>query len=254
MIEINLLPKSYQKRAFDFSFGKSGLYVVAGAAAVIVLLIGVTIFQKYRLSSLEDDMERARQRAIMLEKDIKVVDALTDVKVKIQKRMAAVENLDSHRSSWVKLLEEIAGNVPEFVWMSKFKEKPAVAQAAPVQKKNTLTDTGIKKATQPTAAVTPTSTSTDHSKPVVRQASVDGHAFTLNALASFMIQMMRSDYFDKVELVMSEEVEIEKKKAYKFTLSCDVHYLSDEEIRNVIASAEDNTTDQNDALEHKSLN
>ena len=42
MIEINLLPKSYQKRSFDFSFGKAGLYGMVGAAAIIVLMINST--------------------------------------------------------------------------------------------------------------------------------------------------------------------------------------------------------------------
>ena len=79
MIEINLLPKSYQKRSFDFSFGKAGLYGMVGAAAIIVLMITVTFYQNYQISNLENDISRARQRAAMLEKDIKFVDALREL-------------------------------------------------------------------------------------------------------------------------------------------------------------------------------
>ena len=62
---------------------------------------------------------------------------------------------------------------------------------------------------------------------------------------------MRSDYFDEVELVSSKEVELEQKKAYNFVVSCNVHYLSDEELRNKIASADDK---QKASTSHKSLN
>ena len=88
--------------------------------------------------------------------------------------------------------------------------------------------------------------------PPVRTAEIEGYAFTLNALASFMIKMMRSDYFDEVELVSTKEIELEEKKAYNFTVSCSVHYLSEEELRNKIASVNDNK--QEASTSHKSLN
>ncbi|MDM7971477.1 MAG: hypothetical protein QUT27_00330, partial [candidate division Zixibacteria bacterium] len=130
MIEINLLPKGYRKKQASFSFGKTGLYAVVAAAGVVLMLVGVTVYQMNQLSSLEDGIVKARQRAAMLEKDIKLVDALTDVKAKISARMAAVERLDSHRSSWVRILEDISANVPEFVWLARFTEKAPLADTA----------------------------------------------------------------------------------------------------------------------------
>ncbi len=242
MIEINLLPKSYQKRSFDFSFGKAGLYGMVGAAAIIVLMITVTFYQNYQISNLENDISRARQRAAMLEKDIKFVDALTDVKNKINLRMSAVERLDSHRSAYVHILEDIARNVPEFVWMGKFGEvaPQAVKQAAaqPGQKNQNTTSA------PPPAANAPT----------VKPGKIEGYAFTLNALASFMIKMMRSNYFDEIELLLTENIELEEKKAYKFELSFNVHYLSNEELRNLIASNNINKKSSKGSTSHKSLN
>jgi Tfp pilus assembly protein PilN len=242
MIKINLLPKGFQKRSIDFSLGKKGLYSVVAAAAIVVMLIGVTMFQKYQLSQLDENIEKAQQRAAMLEKDIKVVDALTDVKNKISLRMRAVERLDSHRSSWVKLLEDIARNVPEFVWMGKFKEKPIVVAStkpSPDGKKAEATKQASPKPAK-------------SNQPTVRNAEIEGYAFTLNALASFMIKMMRSDYFENVELMATSEMEIQKKKVYRFMLSCDVHYLSDEDLRSKIASVDDKS--KNAVVENKSLN
>ena len=98
MIEINLLPKNYLKGSRTISLGKVGMYVIAAAAGVVLMLAGITLYQVYQLRNLETNIERANQRAAMLQRDIRLVDALTDVKQKVQERMTAVERLDRHRS------------------------------------------------------------------------------------------------------------------------------------------------------------
>ncbi len=241
-IEINLLPKNYKKKSLDFSLGKTGIYAVAAAAVIVIMLISVTVFQSYEMAELDKNIGKAQQRASMLQKDIQLVDALTEVKNKVKARMIAVENLDSHRSSWVRILENMARNIPEFVWMGRFEEKPLVVAAPPKNSKNK------RNKNQKDAAPVVKS----YSAPTVRTAEIEGYAFTLNALASFMIKMMRSDYFDEVELVQTKEIELEKKKAYNFVLSCNVHYLSDEELRNNIAAVTNNK--QKASTSHKSLN
>ncbi|MCK4573259.1 MAG: PilN domain-containing protein [candidate division Zixibacteria bacterium] len=245
MIEINLLPKGFHKKSLDFSLGKSGMYVAAGVVGVLVMLIAVTFYQKHQISSLDDNIARARQRAAMLQKDIAFVDALTDVKDKITHRMKAVEKLDGHRSIWVRLLGDLARNVPDFVWLSKFSEKPPEAAAKKSDKKD-KNDKAAKKETMVARA--------DPSQPTIKQAQVEGFAFTLNALASFMIKMMRSDYFDEVELVSTNEVELQEQKAYNFVLTFNVHYLSDEDLRNKIAMAQAAADAKDQQTGHKRLN
>jgi Tfp pilus assembly protein PilN len=219
MIEINLLPKDYRKGTSALSLGKSGLYAAAGAVGVVAMLIGVTFYQMRQLSVLEANIERANVRANMLRADIQVVDALTDVKNKIQRRMSAVERLDRHRSAWVRILDDIARNVPEYVWLSEFKELPPPGQAAG--------DTS--SAATAMAADTPT-----------RSIQVKGYSFTLNALAAFMIRMMRSDFFDDVELLDTRDtIFTDSEKAYNFQLTATVHYLSDEQLRNLVAQSGD---------------
>lgn len=224
----------------DFSLGKTGIYAVAAAAVIIVMLISVSFYQQHKMSELDENIIKAKQRATMLQKDIRLVDALTEVKNKVEARMIAVEKLDSHRSSWVRILENMARNVPEFVWMGRFEEQPLVVAAPPQGKsknKNKEQEAPKKEA---------------YTVPTVRTAEIEGYAFTLNALASFMIKMMRSDYFDEVELVNTKEIELEEKKAYNFTVSCNVHYLSDEELRKNIAAV--NSNKQKASTSHKSLN
>ncbi len=240
MIDINLLPREYRKKPFSFTVGKTGLYAVAAMAGIALMFVGVTFYQMHQLDELEDNITRARQRAAMLEKDIQLVDALTDVKGKITSRMAAVERLDSHRSTWVRILEDVAGNVPEFVWLGRFTEEALEDSVAQPSQGGGKPDT----VQQPTVAAGPTE----------RSAEIEGYAFTLNALASLMIKMMRSDYFDEVELVSSDEVKFQDHKAYNFVLMCNLHYLSDENLRDLIAQTDNTVSSQKEQTSHRSLN
>ncbi|MBN1211391.1 MAG: PilN domain-containing protein [candidate division Zixibacteria bacterium] len=240
MIEINLLPKNYLKGS-KISLGKTGIYAIAAALGVMVMLVSITFYQVYQLSNLEQNIEKAQQRAAILQQDIRVVDGLIDVKGKITQRMQAVENLDRHRTVWVRILEDMARNVPEFVWLGSFKER-IEETASPEQKAQN------KKQQEPAPAAA-------SQLPTMRKVELEGYAFTLNALAAFMIKMMRSDYFDEVELLSSNETKFgEKEKAYNFVMSCNLHYLSDEELQQQIAQAEEETTPSDSKTSHKTLN
>ncbi len=214
LININLLPKQYAKRSGKITLGKHGIYFIVATAGVLVLFAIITGWQLYKINELKGQMEVANARTMQLQKDIALVDALMDIKAKITNRLEAVERLDRHRSAYVRILEDLAGNVPDFVWLSRFGEvakKPAAAS-----------DT--------TAGTTQVQT-----QPQVIPAEIEGFTFTLNALASFMIKMMRSSYFDEVDLVETEEIAIDKQKAYNFKVTCNVHYLSDEELEQMAA-------------------
>lgn len=256
MIEINLLPKEYLKKGLSLSFGKTGLYALVAIGGIIVMLVGVTFYQIHQLSSLEEKITIANRRAVMLQKDIKVVDALLDVKNKITQRMAAVERLDSHRSAWVRILTDIAKDVPEFVWLGKIEETNIADDKNDKNKKNN------KNTQQKTQANSNNAEQVDQKKPAgssvpsVRPVKIEGYAFTLNALASFMINLMKSGYFDEVELVNSDEVKFEEYKAQNFVLSANLHYLSDEEMQQKIAQAEADDKEEQAASQtsHKKLN
>jgi len=229
MIEINLLPKEYLKGSRGLSFSKAGKYVVAGVGVLILVLVSITFYQVSKINQLEENTAKARRRATALRQDIRMVDALIDVKGKITRRMSTVDKLDRHRSVWVRVLEDVGRNVPEFVWLKKFSDLKEQSSNNQEQDDSTATNDATED---------------------IRPISIEGYAFTLNALAAYMIKMMRSDYFDKVELVSATEVAFDEdgrvllgsekddseQKAYSFTMTCNLHYLSDEELRNLIAA------------------
>ncbi|MCP4685842.1 MAG: hypothetical protein GY867_10410 [bacterium] len=234
MIEINLLPKDYRKGSGSLSLGKAGVYVIAGSIGLVILLAGITFYQMHQLSQLEENINKANQRAEMLRQDIRVVDALMDVKNKIHRRMTAVERLDRHRSTWVRILADFARNVPEFVWLGEFKELEIVKPKADAA--------GDGKQQQPEMA--------SNQLPASQPVEIRGYTFTLNALAAFMIKMMRSDYFDEVELVDSRDTTFVDNKAYTFMVTANVHHLSEEDLRNMIAQADQAASESS----HRSLN
>ncbi len=242
MIEINLLPKEYQKKRFNLSFGKTGAYAVFGIIGIIVMLAGVTFYQMQQLTNLDARIKIANKRAAMLQKDIKVVDALIDVKNKVKQRMAAVERLDSHRSTWVRILNDFAKIVPDFVWLGRIEEvkdkKNDKNKAARAPQINAKAEPAVAKGGLPT----------------VSPVRIEGYAFTLNALASFMIKMMRSDYFDEVELTSTSEVTFENHKAHNFVINANLHYLSDDEMRQLIATALGTNKGSSPKTSHRKLN
>ena len=65
---------------------------------------------------------------------------------------------------------------------------------------------------------------------------------------------MRSDYFENVELVSTNEVKFDKYSAFNFVLSMDVHLLADEESRQSVAQITDDKKKQDKTTGHKSLN
>jgi Tfp pilus assembly protein PilN len=242
MIEINLLPKDHRDGAGTFQFGKTGVYAASAAIGIVVVLAAITFYQMSQLSSLNNDIERANQRAEMLREDIRLVDALSNVKDKIHQRISAVEKLDRHRSAWVRILEDVSLDIPEFVWLDQLKEVPL---EKPKQQKGAKDAKSDKE--EPQTTVPPTS-----ELPSERTVEFRGYTFTLNALAATMIKLMRSDYFDKVELVDSRDTLYAGEKAYMFQLAANVHYLSDEELRARVAQT--GTEGDSAVTSHVSMN
>lgn len=247
MIEVNLLPKDYRKRGFSFSLGKTGIYAMAGVAGVIVMLLAVTWFQVSQLNDLDENIARAERRAQMLQKDIQIVDALTDVKYKITARVAAVEKLDRNRSVWVRILEQMSTTVPDFVWLTRFSEGEAPSPKK-AKKSKDAKDKGEEEVQQDKAK----EIAARYAQPTVRNIELEGYAFTLNSVAAMMINMMRSDYFGDVELVFTNETQFDDHRAYNFLLNCNMHFLSDEQARQAIAQAAQEA--QMASVDHQNLN
>jgi Tfp pilus assembly protein PilN len=211
MIEVNLLPREYRKRATTFRFDKKVIYSAIGAGVVVLLLIGVTFHQKYQLSSLDQNIAKASAEKSRLQEDIKLIDGLTELKEKIILRMEAIEKLDRYRSTWVNVLQDLNVRVPDFLWLTRVagSEEAGGVQPAP-----------RKVPGQEAADTTQTKEFVMFDKPVPTE--IEGYAFTLNSVASFLVGLMKSDYFDNINLAFAKEEEVQGISAYRFKLMCDL--------------------------------
>ncbi|HKZ21916.1 MAG TPA: PilN domain-containing protein [candidate division Zixibacteria bacterium] len=223
MIEINLLPRELRKKGKAFSFNLSGkknvLYLMGGVVAVIVFVIGSTFYQTIKLKNLDSRMREAQARTEKLKKDIQLVDALTELKDKLLQRMNAIETLDRNRSAWIDILQDLSQRIPEYLWLSTFKEIPLAVATPPT---GTPNPPGTPTAAAPPPPVNPSPT------PSGRKVTIAGYTYSINSLANFMIQLMKSNYFKNIELNFVKSAEMEKQKLFSFELGCDLFYETGE--------------------------
>ena len=202
MIEINLLPKELQKHTGRLALPRPALYMLAGMAGLAAVFAGLTVMQKMRIANIQKKIVEAKVREAKMQKDIQLVDALTELKGKILERMAAIDGLDQNRSAYVRFLEDLSGRVPEYLWLSNFREGSGGAAAA-------------GSPAQPAA-------------PSGAKTVIEGFSYSLNSLATFMIQVKKSPFIKNVELSFAKEQKLENSRLYNFQLTCDLTMVPEE--------------------------
>lgn len=203
MIEINLLPKELQKRGGGLALPKTAGYMLAGLAGLAVVLAGLTFMQKQRISALDRKIADAKVREAKMQKDIQLVDALTDLKSKILERMSAIEGLDQNRSAYVRFLEDMGGRIPDYLWLSNFREGQNVPPPAATGQNQPVSPGGAKTV-------------------------IEGFSYSLNSLATFMIQAKKSPFLKNIELMYAKEQKIDNTRLYSFQLTCDLTMVPEE--------------------------
>jgi Tfp pilus assembly protein PilN len=193
MIEINLLPKELQYKRFAVAVDKNMVIVLVGGLAVAALLVIYSfVVQASTLSGLNNDIQQAQTETARYSAEIQKIEEITLKKSQILARMSAIQLLDQNRNYWVKFLEDLVRRVPEYVWLTSLEENPAGSA-------------------RPTAAGAP---------PPSAKSSIEGYSFSLNAFATFLIRLKKSDIFYNIELTSIKLEETDKAKAYSFKITC----------------------------------
>jgi len=197
MIEINLLPKDLQKKRLSFKLDKNIVLALSGCVALIgVMALYSFVFQAGKYADLEKQLQISKAETAKYASEIAKIDEITTKKEQILARMSSIQVLDRNREYWVTLMEDLAGRVPEYVWLSSLKQAPS----APT--------------TPPPAGTPPAVT--------LSKSSIEGYSFSLNALATFLVRLKKSDMFTNIEIASVKLQEIEKANAYNFKLNCDL--------------------------------
>ena len=223
MIQINLLPKEYGKKSSFLSFKKGTAYALAGAGALALLMVFSTTYQAWKIKSINHKIAEAKQRTEQLKKDIQLVDALTEVREKLLQRMSAIENLDKYRSVWIKIMEDLSGRIPAYLWLSNFKEEALVVAA------NTANNSISIPTSNPVVPAATPAPAMDTSRPKElnygpRRATLEGYCYSINSLAAFLINLNKSSYIKNIELRFIRSTQQQKHKFFTFQLGCDLIY------------------------------
>lgn len=191
MIEINLLPKEYQKKRFRLAFEKNTLYVIGGGVIVLILLAAYTMFfQVLPYKSLTKKIEVAQADSVSLSSEIQLVNELMGKKDKLLARMSTIELLDRNREIWIKIISDLGVRIPDYLWLTEFRQSRL--------------GEGIEGKIK---------------------ASILGRSFSLNSLATFIVRLKKSPYFNHIEISTIQLIEEKGAEVYSFTINCEL-YLS----------------------------
>lgn len=121
MVRINLLPVRVSKKK---EAGKQQLVLFA-----LVLVAGTIANGSYHqhragaLAAVERDLKKTKDDIAALDKVIQDVDKIKAEQAMLEKKMATLDALRKGRTGPVRMLSELAENMPRRLWLKKMEEK-----------------------------------------------------------------------------------------------------------------------------------
>ena len=194
MIEINLLPKELQWKRFSFKLDKKLVILMVTGAIVLLALAGYSfVYQAGQIDTYHKNIASLKAEADQFSEEIKQIEDMNAMITQMTARMTAIEILDRNRGYWVDLLEDVIKRVPDYLWLTSVKDAAATVVASRT----------------PGQAAAPS------------KSTIEGFSFSLNAMATFIIRLKKSDIIKNVEISSINLEEAEETKAYFFKLTCD---------------------------------
>jgi len=212
MIEINLLPKEYQKRKFKLALERNAVYVVIGGFGLLLILAAYTvIFQVMPARKVVDTINKYQAEAERFAPQSAKIDSLNALKSAILTRMSAINLLDRNRTVYIDLLSDLGSRVTDYLWLSEFKQLIAEAPTQLPRQQSMSEDEPARQMAKSGQAAPPTT------QP--RKATIRGKSFSLNSIATFIARLKNSPYLANVELTSVRLVDEKNTEAYEFNIN-----------------------------------
>jgi type IV pilus assembly protein PilN len=124
MIRINLLPQEerVQKRKMALP-GVAAVAPLALVALFVAAVIGITVMERSRIASLNRDIARSEEEARRLKPQIDKVNELTRRREELNTRLGIIQDLDKGRFHAVRLMDEVAADIPAYLWLTALKDQ-----------------------------------------------------------------------------------------------------------------------------------
>jgi type IV pilus assembly protein PilN len=126
MIRINLLPKEEKPSKEAMTWNSVFIWALIAAAVIVIAGVGFHIFHRYEIDAMKADINSKRAEQDQYRTQAEVVNELTEKRRLIAERLDIIETLDANRSATVRLLDEIARSVPDYVWLTSLEETGSV--------------------------------------------------------------------------------------------------------------------------------
>lgn len=123
LIRINLLPVTEQAQVRVKAPTVASVAPFIGLSAVVGLLAVISIVQSVRIGTLRGQITALEAEARELAPLIRRIDELTRERELATRRLEVIEQLDQERLARVRLVDELARRIPDYVWFTGFSEK-----------------------------------------------------------------------------------------------------------------------------------
>lgn len=225
MIEINLLPGSGKKTrsrgpGIDVAALASGVAAkikdpylagaVASALLAAVVVGGMFWYQNGTASSLNDQLQKAKQDSIRYAAVIAQKRQAEARRDSVMHQVKLIESFDDKRYVWPHLMDEISRALPPYTWLTLVTQTNSTTAAQPDQ---SAPPKQANKKGKP-AARTVDSTAVPRVKFEIMGQTVD-----IQALTRFMKLLEASPFIDNVTLDKSSIVIVDGKQVTEFQLS-----------------------------------
>lgn len=121
MIRINLLPV---KRSKKRDAATRELAIGGGVVGVVVVILYVWYaVMDAKLSAVQEMIDKSTAEIQRIEQDIVKVDEFKKKKRELEQKLEVIDDLKAKKTGPVKLLDELAVNLPKRVWLTSFEEK-----------------------------------------------------------------------------------------------------------------------------------
>ncbi|HVP56481.1 MAG TPA: PilN domain-containing protein [bacterium] len=121
-VRINLLPREEKPSREVQTWNRVFVWLLIGAGLVIVIGVGIHIYRSYEIAALKSDIAETKQELSKYEGQAALVRDLTARRKAIEDRIEVIQALDKDRFARVKLLDQLARAVPEYVWLESCTE------------------------------------------------------------------------------------------------------------------------------------
>jgi type IV pilus assembly protein PilN len=127
VIVINLLPQEerVEERAFTAPPRAKILVPIIAAIVLVVPPVGTYVLQASKVQALRRDVALVDQEAQNLKPRLELMRQINAQRESLQQRLDVIRGLNRDRTQPVRLMDQLAAQVPPNLWLTRFKQTSA---------------------------------------------------------------------------------------------------------------------------------